>query len=179
MTKTLLIATALLTTSLIAGLCANAKATDLEGHIEYTVVSYTFDSATLQNRFGNDDSKPLMITNSTSDVLTGSLKNEEDIGVGALNPATDIFALSADFIATPEFSVRGVFGVAKDANAVFDHNYESSWEANVGVIYKLFNNISYEVHFGYMETGDLFLEKNSYSDVESIIMISNQLSMSF
>ena len=58
-------------------------------------------------------------------------------------------------------------------------NYDSSWEANLGVIYKLFNNFSYEMHFGFMDTGDIFKKSNAYSDVESIVMISNQLTMSF
>jgi hypothetical protein len=35
------------------------------------------------------------------------------------------------------------------------------------------------MHFGFMDTGDLFKRNNAYSDVESIVMISNQLSMSF
>jgi hypothetical protein len=30
-----------------------------------------------------------------------------------------------------------------------------------------------------MDTGDIFKERNAYTDVESIIMISNQLTMSF
>lgn len=60
-----------------------------------------------------------------------------------------------------------------------EYENESSWEANLGFIYKLVNNLSYEVHFGYMDTGDLFTDQSSYSDVENIIMVSNQLTMSF
>jgi hypothetical protein len=56
---------------------------------------------------------------------------------------------------------------------------KSSWEANLGVIYNLFNNLSYELHLGYMEPGNLFTNKSSYSNVESIIMISNKLTLSF
>ena len=39
--------------------------------------------------------------------------------------------------------------------------------------------LAYEVHFGYMDTGDLFQEVDTYSEVESILMISNQLTLSF
>ncbi len=60
-----------------------------------------------------------------------------------------------------------------------NYGNESSWEANLGVIYKLMNNLSFELHFAYMDTGDLYTRRSSYSDVESIIMVSNRLTMSF
>ena len=87
----------------------------------------------------------------------------------------------AQFNATKKFSLLGAFGLTRNLWAPDSINYEneSSWEANLGVIYKLLNNLSYEIHFAYMDTGDLFTERSSYNDVESIIMVSNQLTMSF
>lgn len=170
----------LIPTLLLGGiLIADASAADLEGHMEYTIVSYTLDSELLtglqEAAQGN-----LLITGSSSDILTDSMKNREDFGIGDFKPATDVLSLSAGFIATPDLALQGTIGVARNTEKfIFDPENTSSWEANVGIIYKLFNNINYEVHFGYMETGDLFKEKDSYSDVENIIMISNKLSMSF
>jgi hypothetical protein len=58
-------------------------------------------------------------------------------------------------------------------------NLQSSWEANIGVVYNFFNSLAYEVHFGYMDTGDIFQEVDTYSEIDSIIMISNQLTLRF
>lgn len=162
----------------IAGSIACASAANLDGHMKYTIVSYSFnidDHETIK-----DNEETLLITDSKRDLLNESMKNSSDYGIANSQPTTDIFAVSAEFAATPELSLQGVFGISKNKkDFIFDPEYDTSWEANVGVIYKLFNNIRYEVHFGYMETGDLFKDKASYSDVENIIMISNKLSMSF
>ena len=128
------------------------------------------------------DFKPLLITNTTSDIL-----QSEHIGrVFLSDPATSTtnargVALSATFDATQKLSLQGAFGVTRNLLVPDSLKYdnESSWEANLGVIYKLLGNLSYEMHFGYMDTGTLFNDRNSYTDVESIIMISNQLTMSF
>ena len=163
---------------IICGSVAYAGAANLEGHMKYTIVSYSFNIDGNEALIDNDQT--LLITGSNRDLLNESMKNSSDYGIADSKPTTDIFALSAEFAATPEISLHGALGFSKNKkDFTFDPEYNASWEANVGIIYKLFNNIRYEVHFGYMETGDLFKEKNSYTDVESIIMISNQLSMSF
>lgn len=176
MKKLLLILSVLLFTT---GLCFNAHGANIEGHMQYKIVSYSFggdgsDSSNESYTFG-----PLLITGATSDILIDSTTLPE---FGSADPkaATDFFAVSADFNATPDLSLHGAFGITKNRwNAALDPDYDTSWEANLGVIYRLFNNIRYEIHFGYMETGDLFKESNTYTDVESIIMISNKLTMSF
>ena len=158
---------------------ACASAADLEGHIKYTIVRYSFNGT--ENDILNESGKEsLLITGTSLDILGDDMINPDDYGVADAKPVTDIIAVSTDFAATPDLSLQGTFGFSKnqeDFNLDLDYNH--SWEANVGVIYKLFNNIRYEVHFGYMETGDLFKNTDAYSDVESIIMISNKLSMSF
>ena len=78
-----------------------------------------------------------------------------------------------------KLALQGVLGVTKNSWDPSTADNKSSWEANLGIIYKMFNNLSYELHFGYMDTGDIFKERNTYTDVESIIMISNKLTMSF
>jgi hypothetical protein len=157
---------------------SGVSAANLDGHMQYRIVSYSFNSDDISDS-GSADLGPLLITGLTSDILTDPVGSS---GYGITNPknATDIFAVSADFSATPDLSLHGAFGVTKNRwSASLDPDYNGSWEANLGVIYQLFNNIRYEIHFGYMETGDLFKERNTYTDEESIIMISNKLTMSF
>lgn len=171
--------TLIMTVSLTVWMAAFAAAANIDGQ-QYRIVSYSFSSDDPDSPSDRVTLGPLLITGSATDVLMDSPINFVDYGTADPKNATDIFALSADFSATPDISVRGAFGITKNRwNAALDPEYDSSWEANLGVIYRLFNNINYEVHFGYMETGDLFKESNAYTDVESIIMISNKLTMSF
>ena len=120
-----------------------------------------------------------MITDSASDILSGeSFLTELSSQTGKSAPHG--FAVAAEFLATPSLAFHGAIGVTKgnwDAEASLDS--ESSWEANIGVVYNFFNTLAYEVHFGYLDTGDVFEQNSSYSEVDAIIMISNQLSMSF
>jgi hypothetical protein len=159
-------------------------AADLNDHELYRVVTYSFNSnsnpdetsaAKKLNRF-----EPLMITKTKADIFSDQLNEEEQFKFTTGKNVAQGFAVSADFRATPDLAFRGVIGVTKNGlNTSMKANYDSSWEANLGVVYKLFNNFSYEMHFGFMDTGDLLKKSNAYSNVESIVMISNQLTMSF
>ncbi len=169
-------------------LCQNttAYAEGNSTHSAYKVTSYNLGAILDHQENGTsrylNDFKPLLITNTTSDIL-----NSEHAGKVFLGEATaptsnaSGVALSATFDATQKISIQGAFGVTRNLWAPDSLNYvnESSWEADLGVIYKVLKNLSYELHFGYMDTGSLFTDRSSYTNVESIIMISNQLTMSF
>ncbi len=160
---------------------------DLSTHSAYKVTSYHLGAITDYQKNGASvaawDFTPLFITNSTSDILNS--EHQKSVSFGGVVPGSQSHlssvALSAQFDATEKISFQGAFGVTRNlwTPDLFDSMNGSSWEANLGVVYKLLNNISYELHFGYMDTGDLFNNQSSYSDVESIIMISNQLTLSF
>ena len=156
------------------------SAANLDGHMQYRIISYSLNADTAEDQNKNVNLGPLLITGITSEALREDLTDEVNFSGDDSQSTTNVFGLSADYFATPDLALYGAFGITKSSgSSAFDTEYEASWEANVGVIYKLFNNIRYEVHFGYMDTGNLFKESNTYTDVESIIMISNKLSMSF
>jgi hypothetical protein len=129
------------------------------------------------------DFKPLFITSSAADILN----SEHQKTVSAVETTPGItsnlssIGLSAEIDATDKISLQGTFGLTRNlwTPDLFESMNGSSWEANLGIVYKLLDNISYELHFGYMDTGDLFTNRSSYTDVENIIMISNQLTLSF
>ncbi|NNK94230.1 MAG: hypothetical protein HKP41_07760 [Desulfobacterales bacterium] len=154
------------------------------GTSRYQINGYTFDYDAVTETEGGlqlelSRFKPLMITNSASDILTDDPFLSELLSQTGKS-APHGFAVAAEFLATPSLAFHGAIGVTKgnwDANASLDT--ESSWEANIGVVYNFFDTLAYEVHFGYLDTGDVFEQKSSYSDVDAIIMISNQLTMSF
>jgi len=174
--------------AVISALFSNSHvmAADSQTHSIYRVTSYNLgaildDQAPDRSRFSGSFS-PLIITNSAADVLN----NEYEGAIPSLKTVphtsnTRGIAVSGQFNATEKIAIQGAFGLTRNLWSPDSINYgnESSWEANLGVIYKLMNNLSYELHFAYMDTGDLFTERSSYSDVESIIMVSNRLTMSF
>lgn len=167
---------------IVAGFVQGVCAEELEKLSAYKVTTYNLgalldyrETADIQLR----NFEPLMIASTKADILNGqslteaSLRTTPDLGTSTG------FAISAEYSPTSQFAVQGTFGVAKNNWDPSEAEHESSWEANLGLIYRLLDNLNYEVHFGYMETGDVFKERNSYSDVEAIIMVSNKLSMSF
>ncbi len=161
-------------------ICSAAYAAGVDEHIAYRVVSYSFNSDEPDSQFSSLTYGPLMITGTTVDVLTNTPIQFNSFGSIDPKNTTDIFALSANFFPTSDISLHGSFGITKNRwEAALNPDYESSWETNLGIIYRLFHNINYELHFGYMDTGNLFEESDTYTGVESIIMINSKLTMSF
>lgn len=161
------------------------SAEDLSTHHAYKVTSYNLGA--FQRSQDNEGTqavrnfKPLLITGSASDIL--SSEHQRTVALSEESKPSNLrgIALSAQFEATDNMSIQGAFGVTRNlwSPDLVGGVSGSSWEANLGIVYKLLNNISYELHFGYMDTGELFTDRGRYTDVENIIMISNQLTLSF
>lgn len=122
---------------------------------------------------------PLLITGYQSDILADMNIDDESLLTSAKSSATGGFALAAEYSPNSKLSFLGSFGLTSSDWDPGSNETKASWEANLGIIYNLFNNVSYGVHFGYMDTGDVYQRRDSYSDVESVIMISNQITLSF
>ena len=161
------------------------SAQDLSTHRAYKVTSYNLGA--LQNYESTGDapvspnSIPLLITGGATDILNSEHQKTVSLSGQSATSGLKGIALSGEFDATNNISIQGAFGVTRNlwSPDLMDGINGSSWEANLGIVYKFLNNISYELHFGYMDTGKLFTNRSSYSDVENIIMISNQLTLSF
>ena len=160
----------------------NAGAEELEKLSAYKVTTYNL-GALMDFQEVSDirlrNYEPLMITSSKADILNDQALTERHLRTTPDIGTSTGFAISAEYKPASKLAVQGTFGMTRNNWDPSLDEHESSWEANLGLVYKLLDNLSYEVHFGYMETGDLFKERNSYSDVENIIMVSNKLSMSF
>lgn len=161
-------------------------ASDKATHHAYRVTSYNlgaildFHKKNSMSQAGNFN--PLLITSTTSDILNNEMSPTVSwVETVSHTSSSKGIALSAQFDATERISLQGAFGITRNLWTPdnVDYKNESSWEANLGLIYKLVDNLSYEIHFGYMDTGDLFTDQASYTDVENIIMVSNRLTMSF
>jgi hypothetical protein len=167
---------------LFLGQALSAHAEDASSYI-YKVTSYNLgaliDPGNPERLRIAQDSSPLLIANSAADIFTSKLGPSLPGETAANRPSG--MSVSASFDATSKISLQGAFGITRHLWAPDSINYENekSWEANLGIIYKLLDHLHYELHFGYMETGDSITDRNSFTDVENIIMISNKLSMSF
>ncbi|WP_459946427.1 hypothetical protein [Desulfocastanea catecholica] len=161
------------------------SAQDLSTHRAYKVTSYNLGAFQSFQNTGDGRAagnfKPLLITGGTVDILNSEHQKSVSLSGQSETSGLSGIALSGEIDATDHISIQGTFGVTRNlwSPDLMGGVNGSSWEANLGVVYKLLNNISYELHFGYMDTGTLFTNRNSYSDVENIIMISNQLTLSF
>lgn len=168
-----LIALAFATTAIAGG---------VESHSVYKVTTYNLGALLGEqgaSKLSMQNYEPLLITNTATDILNPNPNKTSFLkGTSSSNNAKG-FAIAAEYSATQHFALQGVFGATQNPKATSAFDTNSSWEANLGLIYRFLDNLSYEVHFGYMETGNLFKERSSYSDQESIIMISNKLTMSF
>jgi hypothetical protein len=151
---------------------------------DYTITGYSFDSDAVSESdsgllFETSRFKPLMITNVTSDIF-GEDPFSSSLDASSSPMVPHGFAIAAEYLPTPSLAFHGAIGVTRGAwDDAASSELQSSWEANIGVVYNFFNSLSYEVHFGYMDTGDLFQKVDAYSEVDSIIMVSNQLTLSF
>lgn len=160
----------------------NALAEEPATHSLYKVTTYNLGAAVDFQDFSTVNPvnyKPLLITSTKADIL--GVDRFQDINLIPSDGKSGVqgFAIAAEYSPLAKIAVQGVVGITKNSWDPHNAEYQSSWEANLGVIYKMFGNLRYEMHFGYMDTGDVFKERNTYTDVESIIMISNQLTMSF
>ena len=165
---------------------SNSMSEEIQTHNAYKVTSYNLgailDTQDAPKKIFSHNFSPLLITDSTSDILVNEHEGTVSwVETDSHTANTRGIAIAGQFNATRNFSLLGAFGLTKNLWAPESMTYEneSSWEANLGVMYKLLNNLSYEIHFAYMDTGDLFTDRSSYNDIESIIMVSNRLTMSF
>ncbi len=158
-----------------------SSAADLNDHELYKIVTYTFNSHGQSTGVAKASHfEPLLITSTKADIFSGLPNQGDQLPYTTGKQLVQSFGLAADYQATPRLTFHGVIGVTKNAmDTTVKMNFDSSWEANIGVMYKLFNNFSYEMHFGFMDGGDLFKNSAAYNNVESVVMVSNQISMSF
>lgn len=162
--------------------CESSAAADLESHSVYKVTTYDLGALLgepEQSGLRIKNYEPLLITGSKADIFSGDSTDSSSLAPRPGQDSIKGFAIAAEYSATSNFTVQGALGFAQNRYESGSVSNDASWEANLGLVYKFLDNLSYEIHFGYMETGDLFKERSTYSDIENIIMVSNKLTMSF
>ena len=139
-------------------------------------------------------------------VLTGpqtAMLNQDIGGNGSIDQemawaGAHCLGVHADFQITPKLSVHGALAYAWADETEFlgdiidedgdtnERDDDYGWEIDVGVAYKLLDNLTYSLAIGYLDTGDFFEVAydgagNSYEtdDTNDIVLVTNTLSMQF
>jgi len=98
------------------------------------------------------------------------------------------FVLAADYKASDALTLHGAIGYAKADEKIYQNGaatYDATldddygWEYNIGAAYKLLDNLTYEAHFGYLDTGDYFNRANPTDITNNVYMMSHSLTMTF
>lgn len=178
----------LFTTFLILGI---ALTTDASGEGlqrgEYRVFAYTLSDGSANASSANSSSKSVSFHSLyISPKAMNTVLNREDLSFGSphinINKKNNYqgIALKAAYAPTSNITFHSSIGVTDTLDAQnIDYTERIGWEVDLGIAYKFLDNFAYEVHFGYMDTGELFKESKSYTDVDDITIIVNKLTMSF
>ncbi len=128
-----------------------------------------------------DSFSSLYISPAAMETILGDRRDLSNSGIRDIN-SDDLkgFSVKVAYAPTSDITLHSSFGFTETINQK-QANYSDSlgWEVDLGVAYKFLNKFAYEIHFGYMDTGDLFKQSNQYMDVEEITIVTNKLTMSF
>jgi hypothetical protein len=125
-----------------------------------------------------DDFEPLYIlTGSVANVLNGD-RGASDVGTAVRTAGAHAIVALADFKASEDLTLHGGlgWGMADDAAAGFDDDY--GFEFDLGLAYNLYQNLTYELHFGWWLVGD-FATLAGTRSTEDVYLLSHHLSMKF
>lgn len=90
------------------------------------------------------------------------------------------FAIKAAYAPTSNIILHSSLGLTDTTtDKTIAYKDRVGWELDLGVAYKFLNKFAYEVHFGYMDTGQLFSESYNSPDITDITIVVNKLTMSF
>ncbi|MFA7348222.1 MAG: hypothetical protein WCZ86_10705 [Desulfurivibrionaceae bacterium] len=116
---------------------------------------------------------------------TGMLNNDLFDGYTSEMSSAGVHAvvLAADYTVSKDLTLHGAIGWAQadeeEITGQANQDDEYGWEYNVGAAYKLLDNLTYEAHFGYLDTGDYFEYGVNAADTENIYLMTHSLSMTF
>jgi len=125
-----------------------------------------------------DDFEPLYIlTGNRTNVLNGD-RGADPVGTAVRTAGVHALVATADFAVSEDLTLHGGlgWGMAQDEPSGWDDAY--GWEADLGMAYKLYQNLTYELHFGYWFVGD-FAEMGGAAETDDVMLLSHHLTMKF
>ena len=112
---------------------------------------------------------------------TGMMVTDSVDAMDAMTTAGIIsLGVHADFAVSDQLSVNSalVYAMAESEQSGWDDEY--GWEIDLGMSYELMDNLTYQVDFGYLVTGDFFEgAAGSGLDAEDVYTLTHRLTMEF
>ncbi|MCL7487820.1 MAG: hypothetical protein M8357_06580 [Desulfobulbaceae bacterium] len=125
-----------------------------------------------------DDFEPLYIlTGNRTNVLNGDA-GANPVGDAVRQAGVHALVATADYKVSEDMTLHGGlgWGMADDEPAGWDDAY--GWEADLGMSYKLYQNLTYDLHFGYWFVGD-FADLGGAAKSDDVMLLSHHLTMKF
>jgi hypothetical protein len=125
----------------------------------------------------------LLNTTHMNPTYKAGFSNDSQFGdPGTSATGSKCYALYADYQVDPQLALHGALGLAyaDKARATYYQDDEFGKELDLGLKYQIMSNLAYELHFGYLWTGDFFkgTAANNY-DTDNIYQIDHSLTLSF
>ncbi|MDD3619454.1 MAG: hypothetical protein RBR09_09910 [Desulfobulbaceae bacterium] len=165
----------------------NGNFGDLSGRLFYAYISGEDDDPTEDTAYDvskgmGADFEPLYIlTGYEANVLNGD-QGPTFLGTAVRTSGAHLVAAVADFKASEDLTLHGGIGWGQAADTDWlpggvDEDY--GWEFDLGLAYKLYDNLTYELHFGWWVVGDFAEMGAANLETEDIWLLSHHLSMKF
>lgn len=128
---------------------------------------------------GNDFEPLYILTGTQTGILNNDSGSTNAFGTAARTAGAHGFVAAADLQASDKLGFHAALGTAMAASAKAGYDDSYGYEVNLGGSYKLLDNLSYNLHFGYMATGDFFKMGDPMASTNDIALLYNNLNMSF
>lgn len=124
--------------------------------------------------------RPLYILTGTKNDIFLDDGEENNFATQTRKAGMDGIAFVVDYKATPRIKLHTAVGAANTDKTPHGQIDNYGWEANLGLGYDILDNLTYELHLGYMATGDFF-EKEHKEDIEpeDITIVTQHLTLKF
>lgn len=157
---------------------------DLSASLHYATISGDNDTDATKNGVydvnmgtGKDFEPLYILTGSAANILNGD-RGANLVGTAVRTAGAHAIVGLADFKASEDLTLHGGIGWGKadDAPAGVDDEY--GIEVDLGMAYNLYQNLTYELHFGFWSVGD-FAKLGGMTESEDIYLLSHHLTMKF
>ncbi|MDQ7837404.1 MAG: hypothetical protein RDU59_02800 [Thermodesulfobacteriota bacterium] len=132
--------------------------------------------------FGLDFMPLYIATGPYSNILTsqtGGYGAAMTLDTGMQNTGAQVYLISADYVVNPELAVHGALGVAYAEKTTSGVDDEFGKELDLGLKYQIMSNLAYELHMGYLWTGDYFKVGSASVRTDDVYQIDHSLTLSF
>jgi hypothetical protein len=131
------------------------------------------------NGTGNDFEPLYILTGTQTSILNNDIGSDNEFGVAARTAGAHAVVASGDYQASEKLAFHGAIGWAQAADEKAGWENDYGYEFDAGASYKLLDNLTYNLHFGYLATGDFFKGANEARETNSVTLWYNNLSMTF